>query len=642
MAKVKQAVLAGTEPALDRMRQTLEELGYTELRSPYQLLGLAGIEGVEVTAALVAFDQGDPVILCHPVAPGLADKEGVQKDAQFKAGSIGPGQIVRYVWVSDGTYDYFFDMARESAVPALPRRENWRTEARERISTTRAIRLQREAAEFRRGDYLDLQRRFDQLHEEIYKKRAGVGTTNEAIDEVGKIFFLKIHTERHPNYELQGGPGQGKWFSTIFRSDYVRAEGRQAVEEIAAAFREIQRHPDYQMPDLANGGRQGIFPPDEPFRINDPHVLAYAISIFEGLQFTVGKDHDPERVAEDLLGWAFNAFLRGKYDSSGGLATYLTRKEVVDCMVKMAFHDIPPEKLWEGWPNEPRFLVGDICCGTGSFLVGALAEMKRRVLDYELRTPEERLDWLEKLKEHSLFGADASPGSITKAHLNLLAYGARHHRLLRVQDSITDTYIDRFIGQFDLLLTNPPFGSGKYDDPVGLAKMRGEGRGSEGLELGWKWKAGNKERSKKALNKADPAALFIDRNLQLLKPGGHLVIVVPDGILSNSGDRHIREYLIGSKDLETGQFFGGKVIVKAVVSLPTEAFAFSGTGAKTSFLHLQKKSHQADRQGTVFMAVADHVGYKKKGNLEVPDPEGNDLIAVADIYSRSPDTASRT
>ncbi len=46
----------------------------------------------------------------------------------------------------------------------------------------------------------------------------------------------------------------------------------------------------------------------------------------------------------------------------------------------------------------------------------------------------------------------------------------------------------------------------------------------------------------------DPAVLFIDRCLQLLKPGGRLLIVLPDGILCNSGDRYVREYIMGKKD----------------------------------------------------------------------------------------------
>ena len=91
---------------------------------------------------------------------------------------------------------------------------------------------------------------------------------------------------------------------------------------------------------------------------------------------------------------------------------------------------------------------------------------------------------------------------------------------------------------------------------------------------------------------------------------------------------------MGSKDEETGEFLGGKAILKAVVSLPTETFAISGTGAKTSFLYLQKKRHASEKQGSVFMGVANHVGYLKKGKTEMPDPAGNDLVTIAHEYSK--------
>jgi type I restriction enzyme M protein len=607
-------------PAVQQMCETLIELGYDDLRPNYPLTAFPDMEDV---AALVAFDGDDAVVLCYPVDTGGVDDPVLQEAAKFQAGSVGPEQTAHFAWLSDGEANYVFDMGRNTAIPALPAKADWRSEARETISTSRRVRLQAEAREFKRGDYMGLQHKFNQLHEEIYKKRAGVGTTNEAIDEVGKIIFLKIHSERHPDYTLDG-----RRLVDVLNSEYVRTNGQGAVEWLARAFKEIAVLPEYQMPDISNGGRTSIFPPDEPFRLNNPDVVAFAVDIFEGIQLTVDRDADSERVSEDLLGWAFNTFLRGKYDSSGGLATYLTRKEVVDCMMRMAFHDISDSALWDGFPDRPTFLMGDICCGTGSFLVGGLAEMKRHVLQSASYDLDQQLAWLQELKEHGLFGADASPGSITKAHLNLLTFGASAHRLLRVEDSITDPIIDSLVGKFDLLMTNPPFGKGKYDDLAGLEKMRtGE------LQLGWKWPPGQPER-KKPLKKADPAALFIDRNLQLLKPGARLLIVVPDGLLSNAGDRYIREYLMGVKDPETGQFHGGKAIVKAVVSLPTQTFAISGTGAKTSFLYLQKKRHPADPQGPIFMAVAEHVGYIKKGNTEVPDPEGNDLLAIADAYVR--------
>ncbi len=141
----------------------------------------------------------------------------------------------------------------------------------------------------------------------------------------------------------------------------------------------------------------------------------------------------------------------------------------------------------------------------------------------------------------------------------------------------------------------------------------------------------------------DPAVLFIDRCLQLLKPGGRLLIVLPDGILCNSGDRYVREYIMGKKDEQTGQFVGGKAIVKAVISLPADTFKLSGTGAKTSILYLQKRKAAEDdpnrflpdAQVDVFMAVADTLGYVVKNNVEdysagVP----NDLDRIVGAYRR--------
>ena len=141
----------------------------------------------------------------------------------------------------------------------------------------------------------------------------------------------------------------------------------------------------------------------------------------------------------------------------------------------------------------------------------------------------------------------------------------------------------------------------------------------------------------------DPAVLFIDRCLQLLKPGGRLLIVLPDGVLCNSGDKYVREYIMGQKDDESGQFHGGKAIVKAVISLPSDTFKLSGTGAKTSVLYLQKRQvcegdsyrFADDPQTDVFMAVADTLGYVVKNNVEDYGPGvSNDLAKITGSYVR--------
>ena len=141
----------------------------------------------------------------------------------------------------------------------------------------------------------------------------------------------------------------------------------------------------------------------------------------------------------------------------------------------------------------------------------------------------------------------------------------------------------------------------------------------------------------------DPAILFIDRCLQLLKPGGRLLIILPDGVLCNATERYVREYIMGKKDEQTGEFIGGKAIVRAVISLPADCFKLSGTLAKTSILYLQKREANLEKneqfspqpQSQVFMAVAETLGYVVKNKIEdynagVP----NDLDRIVAAYKR--------
>lgn len=83
--------------------------------------------------------------------------------------------------------------------------------------------------------------------------------------------------------------------------------------------------------------------------------------------------------------------------------------------------------------------------------------------------------------------------------------------------------------------------------------------------------------------------LFIDRFIQLAKPGGWIAIIIPDGILSNSNLHYVREYI--SKNAK----------VEAIVSLPRDAFKHVGTSAKTSILFLTKKRVE-DLNYPVFLA----------------------------------------
>jgi type I restriction enzyme M protein len=644
------------QATLNRMRQQLIELGYTQIVADLPLVEIDTDN--PASCALAALDGEEVVVYCHPVEPGLAQQVAIQDEGVFWSRLVQGDRIAFFVWISDGEFDYYFDNIKNTSIANLPEQADWRSVVRG-ISEDRKKHLIEMSEEFARGNWRYIQRKFNDLHERLYPA-GGFSSANEAIDEICRLLFMKTHLERNPSYTVHSL--KDKRLSDVLNSDNIRRGGTKAVQEVKDAFKELAALPEYIAIDLT-GAQNTIFPADDYLRLSNPENLAFAVEIFQDVRL-IPDPNDKRQVHEDLLGWAYDVFLRGKYDGSGGLATYLTPSQVTECMAQMAFHDISDEELWAGYKGMgnpvscPTFLMGDITCGTGRFLIATVKQVKDRVLDTLGKSDEEKRWWLSQIKHHSFFGADQASGSLIKARLNMLLYGDGHSQLLHVDDSLLDQHIDRLMGKFGLIMTNPPFGKGKYDSSKGknyldgLEKMRGNklfyhpevqhllDDPRYQCELGYSWTSDR--RKKKPLSNADPASLFLDRNLQLLKPGGRLLIVLPDGILSNSGDKFIREYLMGLKDKQTGEFFGGKAVVKAVVSLPTQTFAISGTGAKTSFLYVQKKGTftgdgkkiTVDHQGSIFMAVAEHVGYIKKGNDEFTDPAGNDLKPIAESYCR--------
>ncbi|MCK6586700.1 MAG: SAM-dependent methyltransferase, partial [Polyangiaceae bacterium] len=379
-------------------------------------------------------------------------------------------------------------------------------------------------------------------------------------------------------------------------------------------------------------------------------------------------------IAADVLGRAFDVFLRANFESKGGLGIYLTPAPVKQAMLAMAFHDIKESTtdaaglVARDGKGRPAFRFCDPTCGTAGFMSVAHSHLKRALDDIggkATASDEARRKLFADMCEHSFVGADSSPQMVMLARVNMALLGAPKARIFYTQNSLTSSQLKP--GSFDLICTNPPFGTPKFSKGQEEAKRHHEkamagilatfrsdltprsGRGGgyhyspsvNGLAMGGE--PNSKGVWKEASTNTDPAILFIDRCLQLLKPGGRLLIVLPDGVLCNSGDRYVREYIMGTKDEASGEFHGGKAIVKGVISLPADAFKLSGTGAKTSVLYLQKRharkddpeKFQDEAQTDVFMAVAETLGYVVKNNVEdysagVP----NDLAAIVGAYVR--------
>lgn len=596
----------------------------------------------------------------------LANSDNVEKITIEVAGALDEVEFPKFIHVTDGANEKFFEMDfpphEVDQVPSIKDINNYKQ-------------IKRDPTYYwSREMYERLMYGLDGFHETVYtKEKDNVSNKNEIIEEVAKFLFLETFRIHHPDqaftYEekvLQ--------FKDIFNWQYVEKNKALAVKHIKAAFDVLKDHQDYKVVDDA-GEAHSIFDEETHLRLMKPGnylVLMKLIQDLPGVYLNkeyqkpkdqraviAGKEHPAlGDVAADVLGRVFDVFLRANFESKGGLGVYLTPAPVKQCMLQMVMHDIleeTPEILnTKGADNKPVFRFVDPTCGSYGFGSVALGFVERALMDVlgaETADDVRRHEHFNAMLEHSFVGADAAPLMVKLARVNMALLGAPKANIFKTDNSLTTPQLKA--GSFDLICTNPPFGKAKTDISEILEQYttdlhdapKGKGWVYEpsmyGRALGGKPNA--QDRWKLASNGIDMAVLFIDRCLELLKPGGRLMMVLPDGILCNSGDRYVREYMMGKKDEATGKFSGGKAIVKAVVSLPADTFKLSGTGAKTSILYLQKRqAHQEapnnfanQEQGDVFMAVAETLGYVVKNNVEdystgVP----NDLAAIAGAYVR--------
>ena len=600
-------------------RRTLQEqLGYTDV-------GPIRVEGQD---ALLAMVEGRPVVLVWAPEHEGAIEPGEEAFVQELAASV-PNGPADYVWATSSGrahegYIYSWLPSKECQVSEVP-------EASGATVGAKGRRTRGDAAGFKQ-----LQSEFDRLHEQIYAAREPVDSSNDLTAQLCKCIFLKMHMERHPDFRAEAG---APLLTEIFHGDYIRRRGDDAVNEVKHAFVVAKGLPEYNVVDDA-GHNFEIFDKDDFIRFRRPETYA-SIADFLNSHTLTRPDHSG--IEDDIVGRAFDVMLRGKFEGKGGMGVYLTPQQVRDSMVQMVFHDILTEDpglitRTSAQTGRPEFRVCDPCCGSAGFLVTSMREVRKHVEKLVGMSEAQRALLLRDIFHHGFEGADNASNMVLLARINMALHGDTHPRVFRVSNSLTtDTFQPE---TFDLILTNPPFKKGGVTDedngPVLEAYREGineKGQLAGGNHLALGAKPDGKGRWK-AVNGIDPAVLFIDRCLQLLKPGGRLLIVLPDGILCNSGDRYVREYIMGVKDERTGRFIGGKAIVKAVVSLPPVTFRLSGAGAKTSFLYLQKK-RPGDEQGPVFMAVADNVGFDVKANKEVLTGE-NDLVRVIEAFKAGP------
>jgi type I restriction enzyme M protein len=186
----------------------------------------------------------------------------------------------------------------------------------------------------------------------------------------------------------------------------------------------------------------------------------------------------------------------------------------------------------------------------------------------------------------------------------------------RWEDALRNRQI---MGSIDMLFTNPPFGSKiPIEDPAIL----------EAFDLGHAWsydKSTDRWSMQDTIQKSQPPEiLFIERCVRLLKRGtGRCAVVLPDGILGSPGLGYVREWILKHTR------------VLASIDMHPDTFQ-PHVSVQTSVLVLQRKTDEdiaveeaAGRFNDyqVFMAVANHIGHDKRGNITyVRDRQGNEIV----------------
>ena len=410
-----------------------------------------------------------------------------------------------------------------------------------------------------------------------------------AFDEISKVLFIKIRYERDNTGTQIFSEEEFK----KLREAYDKTKSKQSLPFYQQLFERTKE--DYVKDDL--------FEPNDTIKIKEASFEAIVKEL---------EVYNLSRTADDIKGIAFEKFLGKTF--RGELGQFFTPRTIVDFMVAL----LDPE---EGE------IICDPCCGSGGFLIKAFEYVREKiendiqrvkdrikievfneeyengtdgdraiidelvdqyfsVLNMELDTKEDGR--LKDLSHNCIFGTDANPRMARTAKMNMIMHGDGHGGVHHHDGLLNVNGI--FENRFDVILTNPPFGSrvekslkiteaDKFTDEAKIkyyTKRYGE-EYTKALEQ-VNGKIGESVLSLYDSGKLSglTEVLFIERCLRLLKPGGRLGIVLPEGVLNNTNLQNVRE------------LFEGMAKIVLITSIPQDVFMASGATVKPSLMFFKK------------------------------------------------------
>ena len=398
---------------------------------------------------------------------------------------------------------------------------------------------------------------------------------NTAIQETDQSYDVE-----NPDYEVLK-----KAVEEISDDDFRAMEFRNTGQTDTQLKTKIQR-----LFDDARDRWRGVFPEHSAFELSDSH-LAVCVSSLQDIKLFNSNLQVVDEAFEYLV----------SKSAKGEKGQYFTPRHVIDMCVKMLN------------PKRGEYMI-DTAAGSCGFPVHTVFKLTEQTFTNAEIPPEEQehvlkvfgIDFDEKtVRIARTLNLIAGDGETNVLHLNTLDYERWSDRAERDRIWIM-TYGRGFVRlkalraeqgkdklfNFDILMANPPF--------AGDIKER---RILHQYKLGFK---GNGN----AQSKVGRDILFIERNLDFLKPGGRMAIVLPQGRFNNTSDKYIRD------------FIAEHARILAVVGLHTNTFK-PHTSTKTSVLFLQKWNDDPekgplrpnkDKDYPIFFAVSENGGKDNSGN----------------------------
>ena len=270
------------------------------------------------------------------------------------------------------------------------------------------------------------------------------------------------------------------------------------------------------------------------------------------------------------------------------LSQYFTPASLIDTMIQMVAPG-PTEK------------VADPAMGTADFLTSALNFCAERGDDDAFGR---------------IYGIDSDPSAYDLAVINMIL-NRDGQANLRLEDSIENHA--RWVEEMDVVLCNPPFGSKTVEKRAQVL---------EAYDLGHQWEIGDTPGSwimtDAVMKSQQLGILFIERCWKMLRPGGRLAIILPEGYLSTPMHGYVRQWIV--------EHF----IIRSLVELPRRLFVKSDADLRSNILVAERKvPGETSTNYPIHASMVRRVGYKLGGDFRpLPLQDKATGIPVRDSANR--------